>query len=226
MNDALRSALAGAADGYTIVAEEQIEGRGTENKRWESAAGGLFFTRIHRPNLEPKYAERQKMATQCALVLAIRATSRQHAWIGWPNDVYARSPQGTETGKAGGILAEYLVSGNQIAFINLGIGVNTGSRPAQAGAITVKSSRKDLLKAFLSISGDISPEEASLHMRWNSLCPLTGAKIRYVHRGAERTGIFEGINSEGQAVIHDTEGSWTYNPGTITIRDKTENFLL
>ncbi len=226
MNDALRAALAGATDGYMIVAEEQIEGRGTENKRWESATGGLFFTQIHRPCLEPKYAERQKMATQCALVLAIRETSLQHAWNGWPNDVYARSPAGTESGKAGGILAEYLVSGNRLSFVNIGIGVNTGTRPAQEGAITINSSRKELLKAFLSFSRDISPEEADLHIRWNSLCPMTGSKIRYVYHKAERTGIFEGINSEGQAVIHDAEVSRTYSPGTITIRDKTENFLL
>ena len=216
MTRAFTAALNGAADGFVVTTERQSAGRGTGNKTWHSAPGDLLCTVVTRPHLIPAYAWRQMMAAQCAMVRAIRSVSDTEALIGWPNDILIPNAEKGYAGKAVGLLAEYVASGNDIRFFNLGTGVNTGTKRLPATAAAVKAGRKNLLQEFLSELQKIKPEDSELAAEWNSRCIHTGKPISYQQKNETHTGVFQGIDAAGWAIINDCH----FPPGDITIREK------
>jgi BirA family transcriptional regulator, biotin operon repressor / biotin---[acetyl-CoA-carboxylase] ligase len=222
MNQALEAALAGAESGYVVAADRQIAGRGTGSKQWDSPDGGLFFTIVTRPRMHPFHAHRQVLAAQCAMVSAIETVSGTKASVAWPNDIL-------NTGKAGGILAETFSSGNEVKFLNLGIGVNLGSDPAgslHSGTSTIHSSRTALLSAFLAAFPAIAHEGEtggdSLVHRWNSLCPQLGRTVAFRTDQNDSPvfhGTFRGTDRAGNALVDNS----SFLPGSIHIIDKGMN---
>jgi BirA family biotin operon repressor/biotin-[acetyl-CoA-carboxylase] ligase len=216
MDAALGEALEGAPDGYLITAESQSAGRGMGSKPWISPQGGLFFTIITRPNLHPQYAHRMVIAAQCAMVQAIRNTAGIQATVSWPNDIVCQ-------GKLGGVLGEYLASGPQLSFLNLGIGINTGGIPPVRGSAGIQAGRTALLSAFIEAfkktqglgleGGD------SLISLWTSLGGETGQSLRWKETGHEEIhqGVCAGIDPMGNIILNDR----SFPPGSIVNLDKT-----
>lgn len=222
MTIALDKAISGAKDGYVVAAGDQSEGRGTQDKKWASPRGGLYFTRISRPPIHPQYAHRFILACQCAMVESLRALGAKDAFASWPNDIYVRDTESLAFKKAGGILGEYLVSGNALSFINVGIGINTESNVALEGAASIPLSKRTLLAEYLSRAKGDSFQESNLAQKWRSLSRISGKKIRFRSGSSLLTGTFTGIDELGNALIHDSQQSITrtYLPGTITILEK------
>lgn len=227
MNRAREAALAGAADGLVITAGRQSAGRGTGEKAWESPEGSLLFTLISRPRLDAADIHRQVLAAQCAAVRAIRSVTGRDAIPAWPNDLLVKTDQDHSWGKAGGLLAEAFVSGNAVSFINVGIGINTGSSPAVSGSASISAGRRALLAEFLAETARMTPDSPDLVPLWNSLAPAAGRPVTFIRRGSAgpETGIFRGVDRSGWAVIAphgDAEDSFGYHfpPGTISIQNK------
>jgi biotin-[acetyl-CoA-carboxylase] ligase BirA-like protein len=227
MNRAREAALTGASDGLVITAGRQSAGRGTGDKSWESPEGSLLFTLITRPRLDAADLHRQVLAAQCAAVRAIRSVTGREAIPAWPNDLLVETDQALSWGKAGGILAEALVSGNSVNFIDIGIGINTGSRPAARGSASISAGRRALLTSFLGEAAHISSESSDLVPLWNSLNPAVGRPVTFTRRGnaASESGIFRGVDRSGWAVIvpeRDAPDSFDHHfpPGTISIQKK------
>ena len=236
MNRARDDALAACPDGFVVIADAQTSGRGTGGKQWDSVPGGLFFTIVTRPRLESPWAHRQVLAAQCALVRAIRAVSGAAVSPRWPNDLMAVTQSGS--GKVGGILSEALISGNQVEYLNLGIGINTGSDSPASGYATVDSGRKALLEAFRREFTSTRYGEDSLESEWNALCPEVHHEIRFTLKAAshespetyhpEMTGIFKGVDARGYALVEMSLGSRgstgsaveRYAPGELSILRK------
>ena len=245
MNRAREAALSSCEDGLVFSASRQSNGRGTASRKWESVPGGLFFTIVTKPSLNAAWAHRQVIAAQCAMVRAIRSVSGIDAVPVWPNDILVH---GTDSsGKAGGILCESMVTGNQAGFINLGIGINTGTRPSLAGTAAIPSGRKELLDAFLDEFSRNECDSTDLVREWNALCPFAGKEIQFSvctdigtgNSGNDSTnsngcaksangtlsGIFHGIDNQGYAlvdVVEEPEGKQIpqekrYPPGSIAI---------
>lgn len=237
MNRAREAALASCPAGTVVVADAQTQGRGTGDKTWNSVPGGLFYTLITRPNLNSAFAHRQVLAAQCALVRAIQSVSGRSVYPGWPNDILSDTEKGAR--KAGGILSELLVSGNRTEFLNLGIGINTGSAPDLSETAEIMTGRKALLSAFLREFGNADHERETLSAEWNSLCPDIGKTV-YFRFNEEKTGvtaqfptrdgagIFRGVDTAGYAILESLEtdnltpsNSITrYPPGSISLRSK------
>jgi BirA family biotin operon repressor/biotin-[acetyl-CoA-carboxylase] ligase len=224
---AREAALSDGADGLVLIAEAQIDGRGTGKKKWESAAGGLFFTLLTRPVLNSAFFYRQVIRAQYALIRSLRALGVNNAFLLWPNDIY------TPEGKAGGILCETLSTGNTVAFSNLGVGINTGIKPDIPGTASLKVNRKDLLRQFLSEFEKINGDDDGLISAWNEACPLTGRTVNFRQSQGDRisSGTFCGIDRSGWAVIETDriQGTETgtgmhltnhYPPGSVTLLDK------
>lgn len=224
MNRALEAALEGAPALSVFVSEGQSAGRGTSGKPWESPRGGLYFTLLTRPALEPHRYFRSVIAAQCAMVEAIRESSGIEAKALWPNDIVIPGPKGLL--KAGGLLCEHLVSGNGIRFLNLGIGVNTGDAPQTPGTASVSSGRKRLLESFLRRLEFWDPERAGLEARWATLAAGIGQSLRWRLREKEGTllvGRFRGIDGFGHAVVQPPPAAFGYTalpPGSASIYDK------
>lgn len=228
MDRAREAALAGSEAGLVVTAESQSAGRGNGTKKWESAAGGLFFTLITRPPLNASYSHRQVLAAQLALARAVGSLTGKTALPLWPNDILF------DGGKAAGILAECLSSGGMVSWLNLGIGVNTGARPSLRGTSAIPAPRKDLLREFLARFEQIDTGDSmgsGLADTWNAACPLAGKTIRFRMltpagpKGAVQTGLFRGVDGAGWALMETSENNTVpaetrFPPNTITILDK------
>ncbi len=219
MDEAREAALAGAENGSVVTADSQRFGRGTDGKNWTSPSGGLFFTIITRPTLNLAYNHLPVLAAQCALSRASVNLSKYALLPVWPNDLFLVSPE--LRGKAGGILPETLSSGSEIRFENLGIGINTRSKPEEPNAASIDVSRRALLSAFLGefACAEISPQDTAAE--WNALCSEVGKAIEYVRKGGaeKRRGIFLGVDPRGWATVADENETESFPPGSIiTIR--------
>lgn len=134
-----RMAEAGAAEGTTVVAEEQTEGRGRSGRSWYSVPGaGLYVSVIIRPDAArhvpdgvdrhlgtgtgrdnpPSGTAMLTLAAGVALAEAVRDATGLQADIKWPNDLLCGRR------KLAGILAEASARGGVLDAIVVGFGVN------------------------------------------------------------------------------------------------------
>jgi len=111
-----------AKDGMVVFTEEQTQGRGQKNNKWESSKGeNIMLTAI----LEATWLSIQdQFPLSCATALACSDFFSKYAGdetgIKWPNDLYWRDR------KAGGILIENVIKGNiwEKAIVGIGININ------------------------------------------------------------------------------------------------------
>ena len=132
-----------AKDGMVIFTEEQTQGRGQKNKKWESSKGdNIMLSAI----LDATWLSIQdQFQLSCATALACSDFFSKYAGdetcIKWPNDLYWRDR------KAGGILIENVIKGNiwENAIVGIGININQTAfnqmknKPVSLKQITGKS---------------------------------------------------------------------------------------
>lgn len=108
-----------APEGTLVIAEEQTQGRGRNNRKWFSPKGkSLLFSLILRPDWEPNHAARLTAIAAIAVAEGIRKSTGLPAFIKWPNDIRVHGK------KVAGILTELEVVKSRIKFAIVGIGVN------------------------------------------------------------------------------------------------------
>ena len=127
-NFAKRLAEIGSANGHTIIAEAQTEGKGRMGRSFHSpSAQGIYISVIVRP---PVTLEQASNLTACAAVAvceAIEDVAGVRCGIKWVNDVYINDK------KVCGILTEASMNVEEAtldyAVIGIGINVNNPSFP-------------------------------------------------------------------------------------------------
>lgn len=115
-------ALDGAEEGSVVLAERQEKGRGRRGRPWDSEPGhSLTFSVLLRPRLP--------LSTLPLLPLAAGLALCEACGVGglkWPNDLLVmdkRAPKPTYR-KMAGVLLEAQISGEEVAYVILGIGLN------------------------------------------------------------------------------------------------------
>lgn len=110
----------GAAEGTVIVARRQENGRGRMSRVWTSPQGGLWFSIILRPQIDPQYAAQVTLLMGVAVCKALRRLyATDDIMIKWPNDLLLRKK------KICGVLSELqLREGGEIDYAVVGVGVN------------------------------------------------------------------------------------------------------
>ena len=108
------------ADFYVITADKQENGRGRQNKAWESEAGKNLLMSIL---LHPQYTPQDQfyICRYVSLALVELLTTQlqmDKVSIKWPNDIYVNDK------KIAGILIEHFLQGNRINYSIAGIGLN------------------------------------------------------------------------------------------------------
>ena len=120
-NYAMAQAHAGKAfHGNVYFAHEQTTGRGQRGKKWISATGENIMMSIV---LEPKrLCINEQFRLSACMALACYDLLNKYLpdeiFIKWPNDLYFRDR------KAGGILIENIISGQNWKYAIIGIGMN------------------------------------------------------------------------------------------------------
>jgi len=138
MARAAELAAGGAAEGATVVAEEQTEGRGRLGRTWVAPPGSsLLLSVVLRPPLPRDAVWLTVAAAGVALAGAVEAVAASPVHVDrgasleppgppvglkWPNDL--------ELGgrKAAGLLAEAHLEGQRLGWVVLGMGVNVAQR--------------------------------------------------------------------------------------------------
>lgn len=104
-------------DGTLIISEKQIGGHGRFTRPWSSPKGGLWFSLILRPNLEPIYSSKITQIAAAAIITTLKQYNID-ALIKWPNDIYVNGK------KICGILTEMKCDMDRVNYVIPGIGIN------------------------------------------------------------------------------------------------------
>lgn len=201
-----------------IVAEDQRSGRGRLDRAWVSPPGaGLTFSVLLRPSPEPGTWGWLPLIAGLALITAVREVCRAEANLKWPNDLLL----GPHHSKAAGILAE---SGDGVVVLGIGVNVSTTTDELPDGATSLLTegafvSRERLLvelvlaleglyAAWTDAEGDA--QRSGVLAAYRGGCATLGCAVT-VHfpQGETRTGIAEGIDSNGGLQVRGPDRSLT-----------------
>ena len=230
---AVAFAKEGAPEGTVIVAERQEGGRGRMHRVWSSPKGGLWFTIILRPQIDPQFVAQVTLLAGVAVVRALRKLyATEEIMIKWPNDLLLNGK------KVCGMLSEMQLNENgSIDYAIVGIGVNVDLNP-QAFPEDLRNTAASLNASFgknytcTAVLDNILQEFASLYRDWLK----EGAQVilepwkklnctlnRRVFVKDNDEVIFSGevvaINEAGAIIVRNEEGeSQSFDFGEISIR--------
>ena len=111
----------GAEEGTVVISETQTLGRGRLGREWASPEGGIWFSIILRPEVEPKDASKLTFVGAVAVARVIREMFNLRAEVKWPNDVLIGGK------KVCGILTETSTKGDALNFVVVGVGINANA---------------------------------------------------------------------------------------------------
>ena len=263
--EAKAEAESGAAHGTLIVADKQTAGRGRRGRAWESPAGGnLYFSLILKPDFAPDKASMLTIVMAMAVWRSVEKVL-QHKFQGnagmeqkhriidevvdrsiqmsvnciekacgingikWPNDIVIAGK------KICGILTEMSLTGNEIAHVIIGVGINVSSRKFAQELVDKANSMEDACGYRISREAllvDIMQEFERLYELFCESLDLSAMQADYnkalvnCHREVsvldpkgEFTGIARGINDVGELLVELSEGNVTeVYAGEVSVR--------
>jgi BirA family transcriptional regulator, biotin operon repressor / biotin---[acetyl-CoA-carboxylase] ligase len=211
-DDVSRRALAGAADGLWVRADQQSKGRGRHGRVWVSQAdGNLYCSTLVRPQADEPPMQQLSFVAALAVfdTLAPYVSALQ---LKWPNDLLAGGA------KMAGILLE---SGGTPAapWLVIGIGVNLLSHPdtIERLATDVYAQSGTLLEAATLITALADHFEAwRTHWRTGGFAAVKEAWLSASHKlgtplaaqmGQVATrGVFAGLGDDGALLLRLESG--------------------
>ncbi len=119
-NVLLRMADQDAKEHTLVVAQEQTDARGGSGS-WEAPPGGLWFSTLWRPDLDPCSAALITLAAGWGVREGIRRHTGVGSGIKWPNDLIV------DGCKVGGVIVEGLVQDHRVTDAVIGVGVNVNN---------------------------------------------------------------------------------------------------
>ena len=198
------------AEGYWLVADRQVKGRGRQGRHWEAATGNFMGSTIIRPGHGDPPSHTLSLVVGVAVHEAISATvpSLPGLKLKWPNDAMIAK------GKLAGILLE-----NAGGVIVAGIGVNLAFAPAVEGRATAALSQfgpapdRDTFAQRLAQSLDQELERwrtyglDALLRRWQAVAHPIGAPLTVHEPSGERiSGTFAGLGEDGSLRLRLANG--------------------
>jgi BirA family biotin operon repressor/biotin-[acetyl-CoA-carboxylase] ligase len=214
-------AVDGAPEGTVVVADEQTAGRGRLGRRWLAPPGTcLLCSILFRPQLSPDQANRLTMLCAMAAADAIEQVSGLTMALKWPNDLVVESYDARSWRKLAGILTETGMTGKQLDFVVVGIGLNVNVPPdalpdldpnatsilAQIGH---EVSRASLLAALLEHiearyerfrSGESPRDE------WAERLATLGQRVKVVTGDDVLTGVADSVDENGALLLRTDDG--------------------
>ena len=107
--------------GTVFIAEMLTEAKGRYQRDWYASLGGLWFTLLLYPEIDPPYIHLYPLVVGIACCEALREIGIK-AYIKWVNDLIV------DNYKIGGILTETYISSHKEAYLLFGIGINVNNK--------------------------------------------------------------------------------------------------
>jgi len=212
MRRAAELAREGCAAGTVVAARTQTAGQGRLGRAWDSRPGGLYFTVVLRPRLEPAQVPLATLALGLAVADTLQTFVGVAADLRWPNDVLIGDR------KLAGILAQY-----QDGALLAGVGLNVNQREFPPELAPIATS------LFLETGSEQNPEfllpalarsiESHLHILETSGATailrlfeaassyVAGRRVRVELPAGEITGTTAGLTAEGFLRVRRDDGS-------------------
>ena len=230
MDEAARLAESGADEGTIVVAESQTAGRGRQGRSWVSTRGNLYLSIVFRPTVQ--ILPMISVLAGVAAVRAIRKTTGLDPQIKWPNDVMVDGK------KAGGILVESVVQGQDVAYAILGIGLNISldiqsaeeiadfatTLDAAAGrSVSPEDVLRQLLHDLDSLYLQVTRAGSSPLPEWKSLLATLGQRVRVGWGQDSYDGLAEDVDELGNLQLRlDDERLVTVTAGDVTLHHSAQ----
>ncbi|MBE3597331.1 MAG: biotin--[acetyl-CoA-carboxylase] ligase [Limnochordaceae bacterium] len=233
-DEARRLAEAGGPAGTVVVADRQTSGRGRRGRTWVSPPGGLYFSVLVRPQLEPRHVSLLSLASAVAVTRAVQsALPGAGARVKWPNDVIAGGR------KLAGILAELSADQETVRFAVIGIGINVETpeldpAPAAGGLPPIglrqlgwTQPRAEVLGRVLAalhrLLGGFEPRQlpaAALVAEASSLLAWKGEEVEVQTPSGSWRGRLAGLAGDGALVLERAGGvRQRLYAGDVTLRE-------
>ena len=165
-----RLAIQGAAEGLSVIADEQTAGRGRLQRSWSSPKGaGLYFSMLLRPQLPIQIWPLITFAAALATSDALAEACGLQTDIKWPNDLLAGER------KICGILSETVETPQGRAVV-VGIGINLTSDAYPAELETVATSVAEATGELVAKERIVDPLQQALSQWYSTLQETDGPK--------------------------------------------------
>lgn len=193
MNHAKIMARKGCPHFTVVIAEKQTKGRGRLDRVWKSEKGGLFFTVILKPDINPCFAFLFNFAASLSMCEILEEKTKIEVKTKWPNDLLVNEK------KLVGILSEIETEADTISFLNIGIGLNVNNTVSEyeKGAVSLKEIagkeffRKEILSLFLDRFEKRINEKAlyGIISEWKKKSVTIGRNVKI----ATHNNVYEGL---------------------------------
>lgn len=104
-----------------VTTDLQTNGIGIKHTQWKSTKGSLAFTVVMKIGCSPDEIKELIFLAKQTVIDVLEKNSRRSFHI---EETVSRNGIYSEKGKVSGILEEYMVCGNIVQYLNLGIGLN------------------------------------------------------------------------------------------------------
>jgi BirA family biotin operon repressor/biotin-[acetyl-CoA-carboxylase] ligase len=197
---------------YTVVlAQRQTRGRGRLQRSWTSDEGGLYFTVVVRPDIPLMHTGLVNLAAAIDMAGLLRSRYRIDAGLKWPNDILVGGK------KICGILSQMEAEGDQVAHVNIGLGLNVNNRPEsdQPGAVSIQSLLGHAVPRREILTGFLDAFEARMHDfraplvvdQWRADNVTLGKSVRVSTVKETVDGTAVDVDANGGLVIALSDGS-------------------
>jgi BirA family biotin operon repressor/biotin-[acetyl-CoA-carboxylase] ligase len=195
----------------TVIAGRQTQGRGRLRRAWSSEEGGLYFTVVLRPRIPVLWSSRVSFLSSLTLASILRESYGVDAGLKWPNDILVQGR------KLCGLLAEMESEGEQVNFINVGIGLNVNNDPpaVQPPAVSLKAllgrtvPRREILSGFLDeLERRIEAEPwETVIADWKARSVTLNRPVRIVTAKGDYNGVAVDVDENGGLLLQQPGGS-------------------
>ena len=216
-NDVAKELAAqGAPEGTLVIAEEQTAGRGRRGRTWYAPAGSsLLVSIVLRPSLRATELPLLVMSSALAVALAIEESTGLPVHFKWPNDVLLQGK------KAGGILLETGLRGEELDYVVVGIGLNVslGITKIPEIATTATSVSMELgqrvsrLKILRSLLTFMEREYLLLQRgdspldRWAARLAHLGQQVEVETPWGRECGRLDSVDGDGNLILLRSDGT-------------------
>jgi BirA family biotin operon repressor/biotin-[acetyl-CoA-carboxylase] ligase len=222
-DEAKRLAGEGGAPGTVVWADEQTAGHGRYGRPWQSPRGNLLFSVVLRPSVPaPRAAELGFLsAVVTAESVAELLPHSDLVSLKWPNDVHV------DGAKVAGILPEAQSTGEALAWVVLGIGLNVAHAPidtpypatslrAHGSTVTPEQS----LQTFLARLEQWLPRWESegfgpVRAAWLTHARGLGSEVTVDLGDRQDRGIFRDLDADGAMILDNGSGPRRITAGDV-----------
>ena len=189
---------------FTVVAQEQSQGRGTDDHLWHSPQGNLYLSVVFPfdqqiDTLFPLYPA-------VALAKVLREKYHIAAHVKWPNDVLVGHK------KIAGILCEGVT--NRFMIMGIGINVQQTDFPEVLSSIATSivlenkqnPSLESVFQSFLQEYEKLFYGNCDIRQEWIKHTLMLGKTIQSTQEGISKSVIVSDLSPEGFLEVVDTNG--------------------